>query len=89
MSTFTLTPLITTSHASDFAGDTVTTMVQSIKNAEGDKDQTLKVFEELAAVITEGKGLGGDVSYGKHFFFPFLSLSRRIKMKETRSTHPL
>lgn len=64
LSSFTASPLIATSHASDFAGDTVTAMVQSIKDAEGNKDETLKVFEELAAVITEGKGLGGDVSYG-------------------------
>ena len=48
----------------DMGADTVTSMVQSINTAAGNKEETLKAFEELAAVITEGKGLGGDVSYG-------------------------
>ena len=53
----------------DYAADTVTTMIQSIKNSAGKKQETLAVFEDLAAVITEGKGIGGDVSYGEPFTY--------------------
>lgn len=51
--------------ADDFAGDTVTEMVKTIKTTAGDQEKTFAAFEELAAIITEGKGIGGDVSYGK------------------------
>jgi len=49
--------------ASDYAADTVTSIVQKIDKTAGNKEETFATFEEVAAIITEGKGVGGDVNY--------------------------
>lgn len=50
---------------SDYASDTVQETLQALKNAQGDVDATFKVYENIAGIITEGKGVGGMVNYSK------------------------
>lgn len=47
----------------DYASETVTIAVQAMKDANGDSDLTLKAFENVAQIITEGKGVGGSLNY--------------------------
>eukprot|EP00559_Dactyliosolen_fragilissimus_P001900 CAMPEP_0184864716 /NCGR_PEP_ID=MMETSP0580-20130426/15904_1 /TAXON_ID=1118495 /ORGANISM="Dactyliosolen fragilissimus" /LENGTH=278 /DNA_ID=CAMNT_0027363619 /DNA_START=133 /DNA_END=969 /DNA_ORIENTATION=+ len=47
----------------DYASETVSEVVQSLKDSVGSVDKTFKVFEGLADIITEGKGVGGSLSY--------------------------
>jgi hypothetical protein len=51
---------------SDYASETVTEAVQSLKDAAGDSETTFKVYEGIAAIITEGKGVGGSINYRKY-----------------------
>ena len=48
---------------SDYASETVTAAVTSLKEAEGDVSKSFQAFEEIAAIIAEGKGIGGSVNY--------------------------
>ena len=48
---------------SDYASETVTAAVTSLKDAEGDVSKSFQAFEEIAAIIAEGKGIGGSVNY--------------------------
>ena len=50
---------------SDYASETVTSAVSSLKEAEGDTARSFQAFEEIAAIIAEGKGIGGSVNYSK------------------------
>lgn len=50
---------------SDFASETVTQVVESLNSAAGDADKTFEAYENIATVITEGKGVGGSINYGK------------------------
>lgn len=50
---------------SDYASDTVQEAVQALKDASGNADSTFKVYEDIAGIITEGKGVGGMVNYSK------------------------
>ncbi|KAL7517943.1 hypothetical protein ACHAWX_002816 [Stephanocyclus meneghinianus] len=65
--TLVVTPLLpATSNAyeeSDYASDTVTNVVSQLKERAGDVDGTFATLEEVAKVITEGKGVGGSLSY--------------------------
>lgn len=47
---------------SDNDVDTVTNVVQSLKDAQGDAAASFKVFESINDIITEGKGVGGMIS---------------------------
>lgn len=47
----------------DFASDTVSKTVQMMNAARGDSAKTLVVEEEIAQIITEGKGVGGAQNY--------------------------
>ena len=49
---------------SDYASETVTNVVTSLKSNAGDVDGTFTTLEEIAKIITEGKGVGGSLSYG-------------------------
>ena len=49
--------------ASDYASETVTAAVKSLKDAEGDKARSFQAFEDIGAIIAEGKGIGGKVDY--------------------------
>lgn len=49
--------------SSDYASETVTTAVQGLKSSSGDLDKSFSVFEDIAAIIAEGRGVGGSVSY--------------------------
>lgn len=49
--------------SSDYASETVTSAVQNLRSAAGDVERSFGVFEDIAAIITEGKGVGGSLSY--------------------------
>ena len=51
--------------SSDYASETVKAAVQSLKDASGNVDATFKAYENIAGIITEGKGVGGMVNYSK------------------------
>ena len=58
------TPLVNAYEESDYASETVTNVVTSLKSNAGDVDATFTTLEEIAKIITEGKGVGGSLSYG-------------------------
>lgn len=59
-----LNPMPTQAYdASDYASETVQFALQSVKDAAGKKEETLKAFENIAEIITEGKGVGGEINY--------------------------
>ncbi|EJK46782.1 hypothetical protein THAOC_34535 [Thalassiosira oceanica] len=67
----TLSPLLSVdggaAHAyeeSDYASETVTEVVGQLKSNAGDVDKTFGTLEEVAKIITEGKGVGGTLTYG-------------------------
>ncbi len=45
--------------------DTVELVLQNLKDATGDTGKSFKVFETVNEIITEGKGVGGSLSYRK------------------------
>ena len=49
---------------SDYASETVTEVVSQLKSNAGDVDKTFGTLEEVAKIITEGKGVGGTLTYG-------------------------
>ena len=51
---------------SDYASDTVQTVVSDLKQASGNEQATFKVYETIAGIITEGKGVGGMVNYSEY-----------------------
>jgi hypothetical protein len=62
-------PLVPTANAyfaSDYASDTVTAVVKSLKEGSGNVEATFNAYETLAAIITEGKGVGGSVNYREY-----------------------
>ena len=50
---------------SDYASETVQTAIKDLKAASGNAKQTFDVYEGIAAIITEGKGVGGQINYSK------------------------
>jgi hypothetical protein len=52
--------------ASDYASETVTESVQALKDASGNSEETFKAYETIAGIITEGKGVGGQVNYREY-----------------------
>ena len=48
---------------SDYASETVTNVVSQLKSTSGDVDETFKTLEDVAKIITEGKGVGGTLTY--------------------------
>ena len=48
---------------SDYASDTVQNVVKSLKDAAGNEEQTFEIYENIAEIIAEGKGVGGSVDY--------------------------
>ena len=48
---------------SDYASDAIQEVVKQLNDASGNVDDTFKAFESVAAIITEGKGVGGMVNY--------------------------
>jgi len=64
----TTTPLISPQPAfayeeSDYASETVTNVVAQLKSNEGDVDGSFATLEEVEKIITEGKGVGGTLTY--------------------------
>ena len=50
---------------SDYASDTVQTVIGELKQAAGNEQATFKAYENIAGIITEGKGVGGMVNYSE------------------------
>ena len=50
---------------SDYASETVTQAIVELRNSQGKTADTFKAFEDVAAIITEGKGVGGAINYSK------------------------
>ena len=48
---------------SDYASETVKEVVKSLEDASGNSEATFSIYEEIAAIITEGKGVGGSINY--------------------------
>mmetsp|Transcript_3746 Transcript_3746/g.8960 ORF Transcript_3746/g.8960 Transcript_3746/m.8960 type:complete len:272 (-) Transcript_3746:1629-2444(-) len=48
---------------SDYASETVQAAIKDLKSASGNAKQTFDVYEGIAAIITEGKGVGGQINY--------------------------
>eukprot|EP00568_Trieres_chinensis_P006173 CAMPEP_0183307690 /NCGR_PEP_ID=MMETSP0160_2-20130417/18729_1 /TAXON_ID=2839 ORGANISM="Odontella Sinensis, Strain Grunow 1884" /NCGR_SAMPLE_ID=MMETSP0160_2 /ASSEMBLY_ACC=CAM_ASM_000250 /LENGTH=283 /DNA_ID=CAMNT_0025471331 /DNA_START=53 /DNA_END=904 /DNA_ORIENTATION=+ len=60
----TMSPLSAPAYESaDYASETVTDAVQNLNNAAGNVEQSFSAYEDIAAIITEGKGVGGSLSY--------------------------
>ena len=51
---------------SDYASETVTAAIKDLKAASGNAKATFDVYEGIAAIITEGKGVGGQINYSKY-----------------------
>jgi hypothetical protein len=66
---------------SDYASETVTEVVKSLKDASGDSDATFSVYEEIAAIITEGKGVGGSINYRKSHVIYVLNHKNQPQLK--------
>ncbi len=47
-----------------YASETVTNVVTKLQSSAGDVDATFNTLEEVAKIITEGKGVGGTLTYG-------------------------
>lgn len=46
-----------------YASETVTNVVSKLQSSAGDVDATFNTLEEVAKIITEGKGVGGTLTY--------------------------
>jgi len=49
--------------SSDYAGDTVSSAVRMLQEASGNREKTFVAYENIRDIITEGKGVGGSLSY--------------------------
>lgn len=68
-STTTTSPLPANAYEeSDYASETVTNVVSQLKSNAGNVDGTFTTLEEVAKIITEGKGVGGTLTYGTYIF---------------------
>jgi len=48
---------------SDYASETVQKTIQDLKSASGKNAETFTVYESIATIITEGKGVGGMINF--------------------------
>lgn len=62
-----LAPPAVAYEASDYASETVTGVLSALKTSGSNAADTFKVFEDIAAIITEGKGVGGSINYGEYY----------------------
>jgi hypothetical protein len=60
---------------SDYASETVQTAIKDLKSASGNAGETFKVYESIAAIITEGRGVGGQINYSKYICMDRTELS--------------
>jgi len=56
------TSLFTAPSYADSASDTVSNAIQQLKDSSGDATKTFQAYENVAAIITEGAGVGGAVN---------------------------
>jgi hypothetical protein len=52
-------------YGSDYVGETVVNAVKNLKEARGDELASFKALENIGDIITEGKGIGGSISYSE------------------------
>jgi len=50
-------------YENDYASETVVNAIKSLKETIGDEVASFKSLENIGDIITEGKGVGGSVSY--------------------------
>jgi hypothetical protein len=55
-------------YGSDYASETVFNAVKSLTETIGDEVASFKSLENIGDIITEGKGVGGSVSYCRFHF---------------------
>lgn len=55
----------------------MTEAVKSLKDAAGDSKTTFKVYDGIAAIITEGKGVGGSINYRKYSMLYHVGMTRK------------
>lgn len=65
---------------SDYASETVTNAVAQLKSTTGDVDRTFSTLEEVGKIITEGKGVGGTLTYNG------VRLSEGVKIADEDTT---
>jgi hypothetical protein len=53
------------SSSSDYASETVTNVVKRLGDMAGNVDGTYGILEDISMIITEGKGVGGTLTYGE------------------------
>lgn len=56
---------------SDYASETVTNVVSRLRSSAGDEASSFDALEEVAKIVTEGKGVGGTLTYGASSPFRF------------------
>jgi hypothetical protein len=49
----------------DAASATIAAAIQNLMEAAGDKDKSFEALKNVADIITDGKGIGGSLSYSK------------------------
>lgn len=49
--------------STDYASETVQTAVKDVNDAVGNIDSTVQAYETIAKIITEGKGVGGEINF--------------------------
>jgi hypothetical protein len=49
--------------STDYASETVQAAVKSVNDAVGNVGATVQAFENIAEIITEGKGVGGEINF--------------------------
>jgi len=54
----------------DYASETVTEVVTRLRSDAGDIGRTFGILEDISKIITEGKGVGGTLTYGEFWLFP-------------------
>lgn len=61
--TTTLVPPANAYVPSDYASETVQQSIKDLKSAAGNAGETFKIYESIASIITEGRGVGGQINY--------------------------
>ena len=51
--------------SADYASETVTDVVTRLRSDAGDIGRTFGILEDISKIITEGKGVGGTLTYGE------------------------
>jgi len=69
--------------SADYASETVTEVVARLRSDAGDIGGTFGILEDISKIITEGKGVGGTLTYGE--FWPFVAPCVHLLRSEERN----